>query len=64
MPSSGRESREEADEGAYRRGRVWRTGGGRVSHPERGVPGQDITIYEADERMGGGFFWAAARKAL
>ena len=57
MPSSGREeSREEADEGAYRRGRVWRTGGGRVSHPERGVPGQDITIYEADERMGGGFF--------
>ena len=21
-----------------------------------GVPGQDITIYEADQRMGGGFF--------
>ena len=21
-----------------------------------GVPGQDITIYEADERLGGGFF--------
>ena len=21
-----------------------------------GVPGEDITIYEADERMGGGFF--------
>src|SRR6516162_5540097 len=30
------ESREEADEGAYRRWRGWRGGGGRVSHPERG----------------------------
>jgi oleate hydratase len=27
-----------------------------------GMSGHDITIYEADERMGGGF-WAAARKA-
>src|SRR5215831_14923518 len=27
---------EQADEGAYRRGRVWRTGGRWLSHPERG----------------------------
>ena len=27
---------ERADEGAYRRSRIWRTGGGRPSHPERG----------------------------
>src|SRR5262249_20532381 len=29
-------SREEADEGAYRRWRLWRTGGGRLCHPQRG----------------------------
>src|SRR5215831_4917339 len=30
------ESGEQADEGAHRRGRVWRTGGRRLSYPERG----------------------------
>ena len=28
-----------------------------------GMSGADITIYEADERLGGGFFSAAARRA-
>ena len=28
-----------------------------------GVPGQDITIYEADERMGGGFFLGGSAKS-
>ena len=28
-----------------------------------GVPGQDITIYEADERLGGGFFLAGDAKS-
>src|SRR5262245_66495778 len=30
------ESREKAHEGAYRWWRIWRTGGGRATHPERG----------------------------
>jgi hypothetical protein len=46
-------TKEETDEGPYRWRRIWRSGRGRVSHPQRRCAGQDIAIYEADERLGG-----------
>jgi hypothetical protein len=50
----------ESGEGAYRWWRIWRTGGGpRRSSGTRGVSGEDITIYEADEQM---WRWVLSRR--
>jgi hypothetical protein len=50
------ERREKADEGAYCRRGFGGLAAAAYPSPNAEICGQGITIYEADRRMGGGFF--------